>query len=80
MFSALLTFIAVGFAETYFVVQTSAIVIALAIPAFVKRYAVPNRKNYLALLSPGLAGSLAGGLVMFVAPGNKIRQSCQPQR
>ena len=26
----------------------------------------------------GLAGSLAGGLVMFVAPGNKFRQSAFP--
>ncbi len=74
----LLTFIAVGFAETYFVVQTIAIVFAIVITAVFKRYAVPNRKNYFALLTAGLAGSLAGGLVMFVAPGNKIRQSGFP--
>ena len=76
--AGLLAFVAVGFAETYFVVQTPAIVIALIIPAFLKRYSVPNRKNYFMLLTAGLAGSLAGGLVMFVAPGNKIRQSAFP--
>lgn len=76
--TGLLTFIAVGFAETHFVVQTAAIVFALIIPAILKRYGVPNRKNYFALLTAGLAGSLAGGLLMFVAPGNKVRQSGFP--
>ena len=75
---ALLTFVAVGFAETYFVVQTIAIVFALVIPVIFKRYVIPNRKNYFAMLTAGLAGSLAGGLLMIVAPGNKIRQSGFP--
>jgi hypothetical protein len=76
--TALITFIAVGFAETYFAVQTAAIIFALVIPAVFKRYATPNRRNYIVLLSAGLAGSLAGGLIMFVAPGNKFRQSAFP--
>jgi hypothetical protein len=76
--AAILTFIAVGFAETYFAVQTAAITFALVIPAVFKRYALPNRRNYFVLLIAGLAGSLAGGLIMFVAPGNKFRQSPFP--
>ena len=76
--AGLLTFIAVGFAETYFAVQTAAIVFALVIPAVFKRYAPANRRNYFILLIAGLVGSLAGGLLMFVAPGNKFRQSAFP--
>lgn len=76
--SGLLTFIAVGFAETYFAVQTAAMVFALFIPVAFKRYAPANKRNYFLLLIAGLAGSLAGGLLMFVAPGNKFRQSAFP--
>jgi hypothetical protein len=76
--SGLLTFIAVGFAETYFAVQTAAMVFALVIPAVFKIYAPRNRRNYFLLLIAGLAGSLVGGLLMFVAPGNKFRQSAFP--
>ena len=76
--SGLVTFIAVGFAETYFAVQTAAMVFALVIPVAFKRYAPPNRRSYFLLLIAGLAGSLAGGLLMFVAPGNKFRQSAFP--
>jgi Family of unknown function (DUF6056) len=76
--AGLLTFIAVGFAETYFAVQTAAIVFALVIPAVFTRYAPANRRNYFLLLIAGLVGSLAGGLLMFVAPGNKFRQSAFP--
>ena len=76
--AGLLTFIAVGFAETYFAVQTAAIVFALVIPALFKSYAPENRRNYFLTLIAGLVGSLAGGLLMFVAPGNKFRQSAFP--
>jgi len=76
--SGLLTFIAVGFAETYFAVQTAAIVFALVIPSVFKRYAPANRRNYFLLLIAGLVGSLAGGLLMFIAPGNKFRQNAFP--
>ena len=76
--AGLLTFIAVGFAETYFAVQTAAIVLALVIPAVFKIYAPANGRNYFLLLIAGLAGSLAGGLLMFVAPGNKFRQNPFP--
>ncbi len=76
--AGLLTFIAVGFAETYFAVQTAAIVFALLIPAVFKIYGPANRRNYFTLLIAGLVGSLAGGLLMFVAPGNKFRQSAFP--
>ena len=76
--AGLLTFIAVGFAETYFAVQTAAIVFALVIPALFKSYAPANRRNYFLTLIAGLVGSLAGGLLMFVAPGNKFRQSAFP--
>ncbi|HSE19392.1 MAG TPA: DUF6056 family protein [Pyrinomonadaceae bacterium] len=74
----LLAFVAVGFAETYFAVQTAAIIFALVITLVFKRYAPPNRRNYFVLLIAGLAGSLAGGLIMFVAPGNKFRQNAFP--
>jgi hypothetical protein len=76
--AVVVTFIAVGFAETYFAVQTAAIIFALVIPVVFKRYAPPNRRNYFVLLIAGLAGSLAGGLIMFVAPGNKFRQNAFP--
>ena len=73
--AGLLTFVAAGFAETYFAVQTAAILIALIIPAVFRRYALPNKRNYFVLLIAGLIGSLAGGLVVFVAPGNNLRQN-----
>jgi len=76
--AALVTFIAVGFAETYFAVQTAALVFAFVIPVIFNRYAPPNKRNYFLLLIAGLVGSLAGGLVMFVAPGNKFRQNAFP--
>ena len=76
--AGLLTFVAVGFAETYFALQTTAILFVLIIPVVFRRYALPNRKNYFVLSIAGLLGSLAGGLVMFVAPGNKFRQSFFP--
>ncbi len=69
--AALLTFIATGFAETYFAVQTTAIVFALLI-------ALVSKRKYLLLLVAGLIGSVAGGFVMFVAPGNKFRQGAFP--
>ena len=68
-----LTFVAAGSQETYFAVQTSAIVIALLWVA-----TGPKRKQYFPLLIAGLAGSLVGGLIVFVAPGNKFRQSAFP--
>jgi hypothetical protein len=69
-----LTFVAAGFAETYFALQTAAILFALIIPAAVRRYAPPNKRNYFVLSIAGLIGSLAGGFVVFVAPGNNLRQ------
>ena len=74
----LLTLIAVGFAETYFAVQTAAIVFAVVVPAVFKIYAPANTRNYFLLLTAGLAGSLAGGLLIFVAPGNGFRQNPFP--
>ncbi|HKF96076.1 MAG TPA: DUF6056 family protein, partial [Gammaproteobacteria bacterium] len=76
--AALLTFIAAGFAETYVAVQTSAIVFALLIGLISNRYAPSYKRNYLLLLAAGLIGSLAGGLLMFFAPGNKFRQNPFP--
>jgi len=73
--AGLLTFIAAGFAETYFAVQTAAILFALIIPAAFRRYALPNKRNYFVLSIAGLIGSLAGGFVVFVAPGNNFRQN-----
>ena len=72
--AGLLTLVAAGFAETYFAVQTVAIVFALIIPAAVRRYRPSNKRNYFVLSLAGLTGSLAGGLVVFVAPGNNLRQ------
>lgn len=69
----LLTFVAAGFQETYFAVQTSAILIAVLVGAI-----VPARKQSLPLLIAGLAASLAGGLIDFLAPGNGVRQSAFP--
>ena len=76
--AALLTFIAVGFAETYFAVQTTAIVFGLAISPVLRRFSSRNSRNCFVLLVAGLVGSLAGGLIMFVAPGNKFRQGTFP--
>jgi hypothetical protein len=72
--AGLLAFVAAGFAETYFAVQTAAILFALIIPVAFRRYAPPNKRNYFVLSIAGLIGSLAGGLVVFVAPGNNVRQ------
>ena len=76
--AGLLTFVAVGFAETYFALQTAAILFVLIIPAVFRRYALPNKRNYFVLSIAGLIGSLAGGFIMFVAPGNNFRQSHFP--
>lgn len=73
----LLTLVAAGFAETHFAAQTTAIAFVLLISVIPKSYSPPNR-SYLLLLIAGLAGSLAGGLLMFVAPGNRFRQSAFP--
>jgi len=72
--AGLLTFVAAGFAETYFAVQTAALLFALIIPVAFRRDAPLNKRNYFVLSIAGLAGSLAGGLVVFVAPGNNLRQ------
>lgn len=72
--AGLLTFVAAGFAETYFAVQTAGILFGLIIPAAFRRYAPPNKRNYFVLSIAGLLGSLAGGFVVFVAPGNNVRQ------
>lgn len=71
---ALLTFIAAGFAETYTVVQTTALVFALVISLIFNHYAAPDKKSSLLPLVAGLAGSLVGGLLVFIAPGNYYRQ------
>ena len=71
--AALLTFIATGFAETYFAAQTTAIVFGLLLVP-----AAANRKRCFWGLVAGLAGSLMGGLIVFVAPGNKFRRSPFP--
>ncbi|HJP93284.1 MAG TPA: DUF6056 family protein [Pyrinomonadaceae bacterium] len=76
--SALLTFIAAGFAETYSVVQTTALVFALVVGWISNHYAAPNKRSYLLLLIAGLAGSLGGGLLMVLAPGNKFRRTPFP--
>ena len=73
--AGLLTFIAAGFAETYFALQTAAILFALIIPAVFRRDAPSNKRNYFVLSIAGFIGSLAGGLVVFVAPGNNLRQN-----
>ena len=72
--AALLTFIAAGFAETYSVLQTTALVLALVIGLISNHYAAPNKRGSLLLLVAGLAGSLLGGLIVFVAPGNYFRR------
>ena len=70
--ASLITCIAAGFAETFFAVETSAIVLALIV-AFVTK-----RRSYLPWLVAGLVGSLLGGLLVFIAPGNKFRQGAFP--
>ncbi len=72
--AALLTFIAAGFAETYSVVQTIALVFALVIWLISNHYAAPDKRSSVLPLVAGLAGSLAGGLLVFLAPGNYFRQ------
>jgi hypothetical protein len=72
--AALLTFIAAGFAETYSAVQTAALLLALAIWLISNHYAAPNKRSSPLLLVAGLAGSVAGGLLVLLAPGNYFRQ------
>jgi len=76
--AAVLTFIATGFAETYFAAQTTAIAFALLISLASRRDALRNKRSRLLLLTAGLVGSMVGGLLMFVAPGNKFRQNAFP--
>lgn len=78
LIAALLTFIAAGFAETYFAVQTSALVIALIAGVTLHRHGSTSSRSHILLVVAGLAGSLAGGLLMFVAPGNDFRRSPFP--
>lgn len=72
--AALLTFIAAGFAETYSAVQIAALVIALAIWLISNHYTVPDRRSSVLPLVAGLAGAIAGGLLVFFAPGNYFRR------
>lgn len=76
--AALLTFIAAGFAETYSVMQTTALVFALVICLISNQYTAPNKRSSLLLLVAGLAGSIAGVLLMFLAPGNNFRRTPFP--
>lgn len=76
--AALLTFIAAGFAETYSALQTTALVFAVGIWLISNHYAAPNKRSSLLLLVAGLAGSLAGGLLVFLAPGNNFRRAPFP--
>ena len=70
----LLTFISAGFAETYSALQTAALVIALAIWMISNHYTAPDRRSSVLPLVAGLAGSVAGGLLVFFAPGNYFRR------
>lgn len=70
----LLTFISAGFAETYSALQTAALVIALAIWMISNHYTAPDKRSSVLPLVAGLAGSVAGGLLVFFAPGNYFRR------
>ncbi|HET6855077.1 MAG TPA: hypothetical protein VFH46_22435, partial [Pyrinomonadaceae bacterium] len=69
-----LTFISAGFAETYSALQTAALVIALAIWMISNHYTAPDKRSSVLPLVAGLAGSVAGGLLVFFAPGNYFRR------
>lgn len=74
--AALLTFVAAGFAETHFALQTSAIGFALLVVMITRREAFRTRG--FALLVAGLLGSLTAGTIVFVAPGNQFRRGAFP--
>jgi hypothetical protein len=74
--AGVLTFIAGGFAETYVVVQVSAITTGLLACIVSRRSEL--RERLLRLLLIGLICSLISMAVMFFAPGNKVRMAAFP--
>lgn len=74
----LLTFIAAGFAETYSAVQTTALLFAVVIWLVLDHYGASTNRSDLFLLVAGFVGSLAGTLLVVLAPGNKFRRTPFP--
>jgi hypothetical protein len=72
--AALLTFLGAGFAETYSALQVAVLVIALTIWLISNHYTAPDKRSSVLPLLAGLAGSVAGGLLVFFAPGNYFRR------
>ncbi len=73
-FSFLVTFFAGGFSETYMVVQTGALGVAILL-LLAGVFPLVNRRSILLLLLAGLGGSLLSVAVVVAAPGNQLRQS-----
>jgi hypothetical protein len=71
-----LTLVAGGFAETYVALQTSALIIALIVGFAGRKSAF--RERLTPLLVAALVGSLIAMTIIFIAPGNKVRQAPFP--
>ncbi|UCF62060.1 MAG: hypothetical protein JSV37_05050 [Anaerolineaceae bacterium] len=74
---AALTFIAGGFSEMYATMQTTAFIVALI--TFLTIPAATCKRPIKALLIAGLVGSILSMGVIFIAPGNEIRQALTPE-
>ena len=72
----LIPFIAAGFNETYALIQTFLIMVGLVV--LLKIEDISLRRRYINPIILGLFGSMAATILVFVAPGNQIRQASYP--
>jgi len=77
LFLAVLVILAGGFSEMYIAMQTTAFLIAIVI--FLIFTNDDRKRPILTLLVVGLAGSIISMVIIFVAPGNEIRQTLTPE-
>lgn len=76
LLSAVITFVAGGFSETYVTMQTTILLVAVLVCLLTKSTAC--KRSVLPLLVAGLVGSVLAMVVMIAAPGNEARQSRFP--
>lgn len=75
--TGLLAFFAGGFSETYLALQTS-ILLAILVLVLLARPKSAWQRTVGQLVAAALAGSLLSLLIVFMAPGNAVRQAAMP--
>jgi hypothetical protein len=68
-----LTFVGAGFSETYMVWQTTLLLLAWCASWLLWRPG--SQRELSALLLAALTGSIIGGVLVYIAPGNEIREA-----